>query len=150
MAAILDKAAALRFVKENAQSLPFDGGPFDLHTIAFELRNVTDVDAALRDALRVLKPGGRFLCLEFSRMMSAPLASLYDTYSFNVISKLGELVTNDRGPYQYLVESIRKFCTQEELASRMKVRGFERVKCGNITGVMLQCTGVQSLCYRIE
>ena len=84
--------------------------------------------------LRGLKPGGWFLCLEFSRVTSAPLASLYDTYSFNVISKLGELVANDRGPYQYLVESIRKFCTQEELASRMKVRGFEGVKYRNITG----------------
>ena len=148
--AILDKAVALRFVDGNAQFLPFDGGPFDLHTIAFELRNVTDVDAALRDALRVLKPGGWFLCLEFSRVTSAPLASLYDTYSFNVISKLGELVANDRGPYQYLVESIRKFCTQEELASRMEVRGFKGVKYRNITGGMLQCTRVQSLCYRIE
>ena len=138
MAAILDKAAALRFVEGNAQSLPFNGGSFDLHTITFELRNVTDVDAALRDALRVLKPGGRFLYLEFSRVTSAPLASLYDTYSFNVISKLGKLVANDRGPYQYLVESIRKFCTQEELASRMEVRGFEGVKYRNITGGMFQ------------
>ncbi|KAL9190230.1 hypothetical protein ACHAXT_007441 [Thalassiosira profunda] len=132
--ALLDDTSALKFVEGNAQQLPFEDASFDLYTIAFGLRNVTDVDMALRDALRVLKPGGRFLCLEFSHVTNVPLASLYDIYSFHVIPKLGEVVANDRDSYQYLVESIRKFCTQEELASRMEAAGFEGVKYTNMTG----------------
>jgi len=131
---LLDDTSALKFVEGNAQYLPFEDESFDLYTIAFGLRNVTDVDMALRDALRVLKPGGRFLCLEFSHVPNVPLAKLYDTYSFHVIPKLGELVANDRDSYQYLVESIRKFCTQDELASRMETAGFEGVKYTNMTG----------------
>lgn len=131
---LLDESHALKFVEGNAQYLPFDNDTFDLYTIAFGLRNVTDVDMALRDAYRVLKPGGRFLCLEFSHVVNAPLAQIYDAYSFNVIPKLGEVVANDRESYQYLVESIRKFCTQEELVSRMEVAGFEGVKYTNMTG----------------
>jgi ubiquinone/menaquinone biosynthesis methyltransferase len=132
----LDDSGALRFVEGNAQCLPFDGGSFDLYTIAFGLRNVTDVDAALRDALRVLKPGGRFLCLEFSRVTNdVPLlAELYDAYSFYVIPKLGEVVANDRDSYKYLVESIRKFCSQDELVTRMEAAGFEGVRYTNMTG----------------
>jgi len=132
--ALLDDTSALKFVEGNAQCLPFADESFDLYTIAFGLRNVTDVDMALRDALRVLKPGGRFMCLEFSHVTNAPLASLYDTYSFHVIPKLGEVVANDRDSYQYLVESIRKFCTQEELVTRMKAAGFEDAKYTNMTG----------------
>lgn len=133
-AALLDDAAALAFVEGNAQRLPFADGTFDLYTIAFGLRNVTDVDAALREARRVLKPGGRFLCLEFSRVTNAPLASLYDTYSFHVIPKLGELVANDAASYQYLVESIQMFCTQDELVRRIEAAGFEGAKYTNMTG----------------
>lgn len=132
--AVLDDAEALKFVEGNAQRLPFHDGAFDLYTIAFGLRNVTDVDMALRDAYRVLKPGGRFLCLEFSHVTNVPLATLYDIYSFHVIPKLGEVVANDRDSYQYLVESIRKFCTQEELVSRMEAAGFEDAKYTNMTG----------------
>jgi len=132
--ALLDDASALRFVEGNAQRLPFGDDSFDLYTIAFGLRNVTDVDMTLRDALRVLKPGGRFLCLEFSHVTNVPLATLYDIYSFNVIPKLGEVVADDRESYQYLVESIRKFCTQEELVSRMEAAGFEDAKYTNMTG----------------
>lgn len=132
--ALLDDTRALKFVEGNAQYLPFEDNSFDLYTIAFGLRNVTDVDMALRDAHRVLKPGGRFLCLEFSHVTNLPLAKMYDLYSFNVIPQLGQVVANDRDSYQYLVESIRKFCTQEELAKRMEVAGFEGVKFTNMTG----------------
>ena len=132
--ALLDDSRALSFVEGNAQYLPFDNESFDLYTIAFGLRNVTDVDMALRDALRVLKPGGRFLCLEFSHVTNLPMAKLYDAYSFNVIPALGEVIANDKASYQYLVESIRKFCTQDELASRMEAAGFEGVKYTNMTG----------------
>lgn len=132
--ALFDDSCALKFVEGNAQYLPFGDNAFDIYTIAFGLRNVTDVDMALRDALRVLKPGGRFLCLEFSYVTNVPLAQLYDIYSFHVIPKLGEVVANDRESYQYLVESIRKFCTQEELVSRMESAGFEGVKYTNMSG----------------
>ena len=132
--ALLDETGALSFVEGNAQYLPFGEGEFDLYTIAFGLRNVTDVDMALRDAYRVLKPGGRFLCLEFSHVTNAPLANLYDLYSFHVIPQLGQMVAKDRDSYQYLVESIRKFCTQDELVKRMEVAGFEGVKYTNMTG----------------
>ena len=127
-------SSALRFVEGNAQHLPFESNSFNLYTIAFGLRNVTDVDAALRDAYRVLKPGGRYLCLEFSHVPNVPLSKLYDVYSFNVIPQLGEWVAQDRHSYQYLVESIRKFCTQEELMRRMENAGFEGVKYTNMTG----------------
>jgi ubiquinone/menaquinone biosynthesis C-methylase UbiE len=127
-------SSALRFVEGNAQHLPFESDSFDLYTIAFGLRNVTDVDAALQDAYRVLKPGGRYLCLEFSHVPNVPLSKLYDVYSFNVIPQLGEWVAQDRHSYQYLVESIRKFCTQEELVRRMENAGFEGVKYTNMTG----------------
>jgi ubiquinone/menaquinone biosynthesis methyltransferase len=132
--ALLDDTRALTFVEGNAQYLPFEDNSFDLYTIAFGLRNVTDVDMALRDAYRVLKPGGRFMCLEFSHVTNVPLAKLYDLYSFNVIPQLGQMVANDRDSYQYLVESIRKFCTQEELVKRMEVGGFEEVKFTNMSG----------------
>jgi ubiquinone/menaquinone biosynthesis methyltransferase len=127
--------------------LPFVDNSFDIYTIAFGLRNVTDVDMALRDALRVLKPGGRFLCLEFSYVTNIPLAQLYDIYSFHVIPKLGEVVANDRESYQYLVESIRKFCTQEELVSRMESAGFEGVKYTNMSGgIVAVHEGYKPLC----
>jgi len=131
---VIDESKALTFVEGNAQSLPFGENKFDLYTIAFGLRNVTDVDVALRDAYRVLKPGGRFLCLEFSRVKVPVLAEVYDAYSFHVIPAIGEFVAKDRDSYQYLVESIRKFCTQEELVGRMEAAGFEGVKFTNMTG----------------
>lgn len=129
-----DNTGALRFVQGNAQCLPFEDESFDLYTIAFGLRNVTDVDMALRDALRVLKPGGRFLCLEFSKVPNPVLSAVYDTYSFNAIPAIGEIVTQDRESYQYLVESIRKFCDQEELKKRMETAGFDGVTYTNMTG----------------
>ncbi|KAL3823582.1 hypothetical protein ACHAXA_005563 [Cyclostephanos tholiformis] len=133
---LLDDARSLKFVEGNAQNLPFDECTFDIYTIAFGLRNVTDVDAALRDAMRVLKPGGRYLCLEFSRVSSdiPLLGRMYDAYSFHVIPKLGEVVANDRASYKYLVESIRKFCPQDELSRRMEAAGFVNVGYTNMTG----------------
>jgi len=133
--AVLEDTKSLAFVEGNAQSLTnFDDNSFDLYTIAFGLRNVTDVDMALREAHRVLKPGGRYMCLEFSQVPDAMLRQVYDTYSFHVIPALGEFVANDRPSYQYLVESIRKFSNQEELVMRMEQAGFQHVKYTNLTG----------------
>lgn len=132
--ALLDKTKALSFVEGNAQSLQFPDNSFDLYTIAFGLRNVTDVDMALREACRVLKPGGRFMCLEFSQVPDPLFRQIYDTYSFNVIPRMGELVASDRASYQYLVESIRKFSNQEELVARMNDAGFQLSKYTNLTG----------------
>mmetsp|Transcript_19756 Transcript_19756/g.26253 ORF Transcript_19756/g.26253 Transcript_19756/m.26253 type:complete len:160 (-) Transcript_19756:190-669(-) len=131
---IIDSSRSLSFRQGNAQCLPFDDGTFDLYTIAFGLRNVTDVDAALRDAYRVLKPGGRYLCLEFSNVDNALLKQVYDAYSFHVIPTIGQVVAGDSKSYQYLVESIRKFGTQEQLKGRMVEAGFENVGYTNMTG----------------
>ena len=132
---LLDDSKALSFLEGNAQSLVnFSDNSFDLYTIAFGLRNVTDVDMALREACRVLKPGGRFMCLEFSHIPQPQLQALYDMYSFNVIPAMGEAVANDRASYQYLVESIRKFSDQETLVGRMEAAGFEGAKYTNLTG----------------
>jgi ubiquinone/menaquinone biosynthesis methyltransferase len=132
---LLDETKALSFVEGNAETLvDFDDNSFDLYTIAFGLRNVTNVDQALSEALRVLKPGGRFMCLEFSQVPNTVLRNIYDTYSFNVIPAMGQMVANDRASYQYLVESIRKFSNQEELVQRMKTAGFQGVKYTNLTG----------------
>jgi ubiquinone/menaquinone biosynthesis methyltransferase len=131
---LLDQARALRFVLGNAESLPFDESAFDLYTIAFGLRNVTDVDRALREAARVLKPGGRFMCLEFSQVPNEYLRYAYDQYSFSVIPAMGQVVTGDRDSYQYLVESIRKFSNQQELASRMEAAGMHCVRYTDMTG----------------
>ena len=121
-------------MEANAQSLDFPDNTFDLYTIAFGLRNVTDVDKALREACRVLKPGGRFMCLEFSQVPDPVLRQIYDAYSFNVIPEIGNLIANDRDSYAYLVESIRKFSNQEELKNRMTSAGFELTKYSNLTG----------------
>lgn len=130
---ILDDTKSIKFQEGSAQDLPFDDNTFDIYTISFGLRNVTDVDLALREANRVLKPGGRFLCLEFSHVTNPVLATMYDQFSFNVIPALGEAVANDRPSYQYLVESIRKFCTQEELKARLEKNGFVGCKFTNMT-----------------
>ena len=132
---LLDETKSLSFTEGNAQDLhQFEDNTFDLYTIAFGLRNVTDVDKALREAHRVLKPGGRYMCLEFSQVPNQYFRAIYDYYSFNVIPFMGQVVANDRSSYQYLVESIRKFSNQEELASRMENAGMEEVKYVNLTG----------------
>jgi ubiquinone/menaquinone biosynthesis methyltransferase len=131
----LEETQALRFVQGNAQELPFDDKSFDVYTIAFGLRNVTDVDQALREAHRVLKPGGRFLCLEFSsQLLNSYLQSIYDAYSFNVIPAMGEAIAHDRSSYQYLVESIRRFSTPDELIQRMQQAGLQSCQYTNMTG----------------
>jgi len=103
----------LAFVQGNAEFLPFASRSFDAYTIAFGIRNVTHIEAALPEAYRVLKPGGRFLCLEFSSVEVPLLDTLYDVYSFNAIPVLGGLVAGDSASYQYLVESIRRFPDQK-------------------------------------
>lgn len=126
---------ALRFVQGNAQDLhQFEDNSFDLYTIAFGLRNVTDVDRALEEAHRVLKPGGRFMCLEFSQVPNRYLRAVYDLYSFQVIPAMGEAVAGDRPSYQYLVESIRRFSNQQELVSKMERAGFTYARYTNLTG----------------
>ena len=127
-------ASQLRRVCGDAENLPLKDKTGDAYTIAFGIRNVTDMDAALRDAYRVLKPGGRFICLEFSHPSTEGLQKLYDAYSFNVIPWLGEKVANDRASYQYLVESIRRFPGQEAFAARIRKAGFSRVTYENLTG----------------
>jgi len=121
------------WVTGNAESLPIPDNNVDVYTIAFGLRNVTHIDDALKDAYRVLKPGGRFFCLEFSHVQPALLAKAYDAYSYAFIPKIGEVVTKDRESYQYLVESIRKFPTQKKLALRMQEAGFKHVKYTNLS-----------------
>jgi demethylmenaquinone methyltransferase/2-methoxy-6-polyprenyl-1,4-benzoquinol methylase len=118
----------------DAQRLPLPDGCADAYVIAFGIRNVTDVAAALREARRVLKPGGRFLCLEFSRPVTEPLQKLYDAYSFRVIPQIGARVTGDREAYQYLVESIRRFPDQRAFADMIAQAGFSRVEYTNFTG----------------
>jgi demethylmenaquinone methyltransferase/2-methoxy-6-polyprenyl-1,4-benzoquinol methylase len=118
----------------NAEALPFPCCTFDAYTIAFGIRNVTDIDRALREAFRVLKPGGRFLCLEFSQVQVPLLDQLYDAHSFNIIPRLGEITTGDRDSYVYLVESIRRFPNQERFAGMIRAAGFERVTWRNLTG----------------
>ena len=118
----------------DAQRLPLPDACANAYVIAFGIRNVTDVAAALREARRVLKPGGRFLCLEFSRPVTEPLQRAYDAFSFKVIPALGAAVAGDRESYQYLVESIRRFPDQRRFAELIGEAGFSRVTYSNFTG----------------
>jgi demethylmenaquinone methyltransferase/2-methoxy-6-polyprenyl-1,4-benzoquinol methylase len=127
-------AGAIAWSVGDAQALPLADGAADAYCIAFGLRNVTDVAGALREARRVLKPGGRFLCLEFSRPVTPALASAYDAYSFAVIPAIGQAIARDREAYLYLVESIRRFPDQATLASLMSAAGFSQVSVTNFSG----------------
>ena len=118
----------------NAEKVPFPDETFDLITIGFGLRNVTDKDAALRSMTRCLKPGGRLLVLEFSKPLSAPLAKLYDQYSFKFLPLMGKLVANDADSYRYLAESIRMHPDQQTLKGMMEGAGLSRVQVYNLTG----------------
>ncbi len=118
----------------NAESLPFGDAMASAYIVSFGIRNVTDVQKALGDAYRVLKPGGRFVCLEFSRMAIGGVGGLYDAYSFQVIPRIGKLVANDEAAYRYLVESIRRFPDQETFAGMIRKAGFGRVGWRNFAG----------------
>nr|WP_040487069.1 bifunctional demethylmenaquinone methyltransferase/2-methoxy-6-polyprenyl-1,4-benzoquinol methylase UbiE [Idiomarina sp. A28L] len=122
------------YVQADAEKLPFEDNTFDLITIAFGLRNVTDKDAALRSMLRVLKPGGRLLVLEFSKPEVEMLSKAYDMYSFHIMPKMGEFIAKDKDSYQYLAESIRMHPDQETLKGMMEEAGFEQVEYHNLTG----------------
>lgn len=118
----------------DAQRLPLPDACANAYVISFGIRNVTDIPAALREARRVLKPGGRFLCLEFSRPPAPALARLYDAYSFKVIPFMGERIAGDRDSYQYLVESIRRFPDQKTFQAMIEAAGFRRAGYTNFTG----------------
>jgi demethylmenaquinone methyltransferase / 2-methoxy-6-polyprenyl-1,4-benzoquinol methylase len=124
----------IEYTQANAEALPFPDNTFDCITIAFGLRNVTDKDKALRSMLRVLKPGGRLLVLEFSKPQNELLSKAYDTYSFNVLPAIGKLITNDAESYRYLAESIRMHPNQETLKDMMIDAGFARCEFHNMTG----------------
>lgn len=133
------------WVTGNAEDLPFPDNHFDVYTIAFGLRNVTRIDQALREAVRVLKPGGRFYCLEFSHVRPRLLAKAYDLYSYSVIPEIGARVANDRDSYQYLVESIRKMPRQEALAARMREAGFAQAGYTNLSaGIVAIHSGLKT------
>lgn len=122
------------WVAGDAMRLPLPDSCIDAYSIAFGIRNVTHIDRALREARRVLKPGGRFLCLEFSRVVLPLLDRLYDTYSFNVVPALGRVVAGDAASYRYLVESIRRFPDQKAFAALIEQAGLERVRFRNLSG----------------
>ena len=122
------------FVEGNAEALAFPDRAFDGYTIAFGIRNVPRIDAALAEAFRVLRPGGRFLCLEFSTVDVPGLDRLYDLFSFKVIPGLGRAVTGDTESYQYLVESIRKFPRPNAFADMIRAAGFSRVNWQVLSG----------------
>ena len=118
----------------NAEMLPFPDNSFDVITIAFGLRNVTDKDKALRSMYRILKPGGRLLVLEFSKPEHDVLSKAYDFYSFNLLPTMGKLVANDSESYKYLAESIRMHPDQDTLKAMMEDAGFEQTTYQNLTG----------------
>jgi demethylmenaquinone methyltransferase / 2-methoxy-6-polyprenyl-1,4-benzoquinol methylase len=122
------------FVEGNAEALAFPARHFDAYTIAFGIRNVPRIDLALREAFRVLRPGSRFLCLEFSTVDVPGLDRIYDLFSFKVIPPLGRVVTGDAESYQYLVESIRKFPRPNAFAEMIRAAGFSRVSWQSLSG----------------
>jgi demethylmenaquinone methyltransferase/2-methoxy-6-polyprenyl-1,4-benzoquinol methylase len=123
----------IRWATGDAEKLPFPDRSFDGYTIAFGLRNVTDIDQALREAYRVLKPGGRYCCLEFGKVTSTPIARAYDAYSERALPLLGRVVAGDAESYHYLHESIRRFPAQRDLGKRMASAGFGNVAWRNMT-----------------
>ncbi len=124
----------LRFVEANAEALPFGDASFNAYTIAFGIRNVPRIQLALEEAWRVLKYGGRFICLEFSQVDVPMFDKVYEAYSFNAIPVLGQVFANDPDSYQYLVESIRKFPNQDQFATMIGQAGFSRVSYRNLSG----------------
>ena len=133
-AAVREDRDRVAFVCGNAETLPFTSASADAYTIAFGIRNVTHIDRALAEAYRALRPGGRFLCLEFSRVDVPILEQLYELWSFKAIPAIGETVAGDRAAYEYLVESIRRFPPQQAFAKMIEQAGFARVTFRNLTG----------------
>ena len=133
---LIDKGATgnIEVVQADAQALPFEDNSIDCITIAFGLRNVTDKDMALRSMLRVLRPGGRLLVLEFSKPTSPLLGKVYDQYSFQILPAMGRLIAQDADSYRYLAESIRKHPDQETLLDMMRDAGFAECQYHNMTG----------------
>jgi len=125
---------SIEWITGNAEALPIPDNTMDAYTIAFGIRNVTHIDKALAEARRVLKPGGRFLCLEFSRVEVPGLDTLYDAYSLNVLPRLGQLAAGDAESYRYLAESIRRFPPQQKFAKMIERAGLSNVKVRNLTG----------------
>lgn len=143
---LMDKGVAgnVEFVQANAECLPFPDNTFDVITIAFGLRNVTDKDAALRSMARVLKPGGKVMVLEFSKTDNPALTKMYDFYSFNILPKMGQLIAGDAESYQYLAESIRMHPDQETLKGMMQEAGLVNCKYQNMTGgIVALHTGIK-------
>jgi demethylmenaquinone methyltransferase/2-methoxy-6-polyprenyl-1,4-benzoquinol methylase len=130
---LLDEGAAVSAAQCDAEKLPFPDDYFDCISVAFGLRNMTHKDVALREMLRVLRPGGRLIVLEFSKVWK-PLQRFYDLYSFNVLPAMGRLIAKDSDSYRYLAESIRMHPSQEELKQLMQQSGFDRVEYFNLTG----------------
>jgi demethylmenaquinone methyltransferase/2-methoxy-6-polyprenyl-1,4-benzoquinol methylase len=130
---LLDQGAAVPVAQCDAERLPFPGDYFDCVSVAFGLRNMTHKDRALKEMLRVLRPGGCVIVLEFSKIWK-PLQRLYDAYSFNLLPAMGGLIAKDRDSYRYLVESIRMHPSQDELKQLMQQAGFERVEYFNLAG----------------
>ena len=129
----LMEESQINWVCGDAMSMPFSDSTFDVYTISFGIRNVTNISKTLSEAYRVLKPGGRLMILEFSSVNNDLISWIYDKYSFNIIPKLGEFVSNDRESYQYLVESIRKFPNQEKFSEMIINEGFRKVKYRDLT-----------------
>lgn len=128
------QVSGFEWVQLNAEALPFPDQSFDLVTISFGLRNVTDKDAALREMLRVLRPGGQARVLEFSEVKAGWFRPIYDFHSFNVLPRLGQLFANDADSYRYLAESIRRHPPQDELKAMMDAAGFARTRYRNLNG----------------
>ena len=126
-------ASQLSWCVGNAEALPLASATTDFVTIAFGLRNVTDRQAALTEAYRILKPGGRFLCLEFSHVQNRTLAKLYDAFSFNLLPVMGQVIANDAASYRYLVESIRQFPCKEVLADMLAAAGFAQIRVRSLS-----------------
>lgn len=127
-------AGNIEYIQANAECLPFEDNKYDIVTMAFGLRNVTDKDAALRSIFRVLKPGGKLMVLEFSKPVLPGLNTIYDQYSFKLLPLIGKVVANDEDSYRYLAESIRMHPDQETLKGMFDNAGFERTKYHNMTG----------------
>ena len=123
----------IRYIVGNCEKLPIKNNAYERITIAFGLRNITDRQLALDEIYRVLKPGGRFICLEFSMVNDTIVKKFYDLWSFKVIPKLGKIITNNEDAYKYLIESIRMFPDQDQLSSMLIKSKFERVKYRNLS-----------------